>query len=81
MNRFTLTVALSVAIASIASIGCAAGVEDPQPEETTEPQRSPPAQLRSGEKADPLENISGSVDEVRVDLRLPPKQPLPGQSE
>ena len=75
MNRFTISVALAVAIASI---GCAAGVEDPQPEETVEPQRSPPAQLRTGEHNDPLANITGSVDEVTVDLRLPPKQPLPG---
>ena len=78
MNRFTLAVALSVAIASI---GCATGVDDPQPEETTEAQRPPPSQLRSGEQIDPLENVRGGVDDVRLDLRLPPKQPLPGPQD
>ena len=75
MNRFTLAVA--VAIAS-AAFGCAAGVEDDQPEEIVEPQRNPPSQLRSGEQADPLANIAGSVDDVRIDMRLPAKTPLPG---
>ena len=75
MNRFTLAVALAVAIASI---GCAAGVEDPQPEETVEAQRPQPSQLRSGEQADPLANVRSGVDDIRLDVRLPPKQPLPG---
>jgi hypothetical protein len=78
MNRFTLAVALSVAIASV---GCAAGVEDTQPEETVEPQRDPPAQLKTGQQVDPYANITGSVDDVRIDLRLPPRQPLPGIKE
>jgi hypothetical protein len=79
MNRFTLAVAVAIASASaFASVGCAAGVEDDQPEEVVEPQRSPPAQLRSGEQADPLANIVGSVDDVRLDLRVPAKTPLPG---
>jgi hypothetical protein len=78
MNRFTLAVALVVAITSI---GCAAGVEDSQPEETVEPQRSPPAQLRTGEQTDPLANVAGSVDDIRIDLRLPPKQPGPGMND
>jgi hypothetical protein len=82
MNRFTLAVAVAIASASaFASVGCAAGVEDPQPEETVEPQRSPPAQLRSGEQNDPLTNVAGSVDDVRIDLRLPPKQPGPGLAD
>jgi hypothetical protein len=75
MNRFTLAVALAVAIPAI---GCATGVEDTQPEETTAPQQSPPAQLRTGEQVDPYANAVGSVDEIRLDLRLPPKQPVPG---
>jgi hypothetical protein len=78
MNRFTLAVALAVAIASV---GCAEGVEDPQQEETTEAQRPPPSQLRSGEQVDPLQNVRSSVDEVKVDYQLPPKQPLPGQKD
>lgn len=79
MNRFTLAVALSAV--AIASVGCAAGEEDTQPEEIVEPQRNPPSQLRTGEQIDPFANLTGSVDEVRVDLRLPPKQPLPGLSD
>jgi hypothetical protein len=78
MNRFTITIALAVAITSI---GCATGVEDTQPEETVEPQQDPPAQLRSGEHQDPLANVVGSVDEIRIDLRLPPKTPLPGAKD
>jgi hypothetical protein len=81
MNRFTISSSLLALAVAIASIGCAAGVEDPQPEETVEPQRSPPAQLRTGEQNDPLANVVGSVDDVVVDLRLPPKQPLPGIRE
>ena len=77
MNRFTLAVAVAIASLS-ASVGCAAGVEDDQPEEIVEPQRNPPSQLRSGEQADPLANVAGSVDDVRIDLRLPAKTPLPG---
>lgn len=78
MNRFTLAVALVVAIGSF---GCAAGVEDTQPEEIVEPQRDPPAQLRSSDHSDPLANVVGSVDDVHPDLRLPPKTPLPGIHE
>lgn len=78
MNRFTLAVAL---VATIASVGCATGVDDPQPEETVEAQRPPPSQLRSGEQNDPLANVVGSVDDVRPDLRLPLKQPLPGPQD
>lgn len=82
MNRFTLAVALVVAIAaSIGSIGCAAGVEDTQEDDVVEPQRNPPSQLRTGDQTDPLANVKGSVDDVRIDLRLPPKAPLPGTSE
>lgn len=80
MNRFTLVVAL-VAIASVGSFGCAAGEEDTLPEETVEAQRPPPSQLRSGEQADPLANVVGSVDEIRPDLRVPLKQPLPGPQD
>jgi hypothetical protein len=82
MNRFSLAFALVVAIASV---GCAAGVEDPEPEETVEPQRSPPQQLRTGQHADPFADVTGSVDDVRldlrIDLRLPPKQPLPASGD
>ena len=78
MNRFTLAVA--VAIAAMA-VGCAAGVEDTQQEEVVEPQRNPPAQLRTGEQNDPLANVTGSVDDVVVDLRLPLKQPVPGPQD
>lgn len=79
MNRFTLAVAVAIASSlAFASVGCAAGVEDDQPEEIVEPQRNPPSQLRSGDQADPLANIAGSVDDVRIDLRLPAKTPLPG---
>lgn len=78
MNRFTLVVALVVAAGSF---GCAAGVEDDQPEEIVEPQRQPPPQLRSGDQVDPYANITGSVDDVRLDLRLPPKLPVPGPND
>jgi len=81
MNRFTITVALSVAVASLASVGCAAGVEDQQPEETVEAQRPPPAQLRTGVENGPLANVVGSVDDLRVDLRVPLKQPIPGPQD
>jgi hypothetical protein len=64
-----------------AAIGCAAGVEDPQQEETIEAQRPPPSQLRAGEQADPLANVRGGVDDVRLDVQLPPKQPLPGPQD
>ena len=80
MNRFTLAVAVAIASLS-ASVGCAAGVEDDQPEEVVEPQRSPPSQLRSGDQADPLANVAGSVDDVRIDLRLPAKTPLPSPGQ
>jgi hypothetical protein len=80
MNRFTLAVAVAIASLS-ASVGCAAGVEDDQPEEVVEPQRNPPSQLRSGDQADPLANVAGSVDDVRIDLRLPAKTPLPSPGQ
>ena len=80
MNRFTLAVAVAIASLS-ASVGCAAGVEDDQPEEVVEPQRNPPSQLRSGDQADPLANDAGSVDDVRIDLRLPAKTPLPSPGQ
>lgn len=81
MNRFTLAVAVAIASVGFSSIGCAAGVEDQQPEDVVEPQRNPPAQLRTGEQNDPLANVAGSVDDVRIDLRLPPKAPVPGIRE
>jgi hypothetical protein len=75
MNRFTLAVALSVAIAAI---GCATGVEDAQEEETVEPQRDPPAQLRSGGQPEQIGSVTGSLDDIRVAPKLPLRQPAPG---
>jgi len=74
MHRFTLVIAFTTAVFAV---GCAAGVEDPQPVETVEPQHSPPAELKSGEQHDPLADIAGPVDEVRPNLELAPRQPHP----
>ena len=74
MHRFTLVIAFTTAVFAV---GCAAGEEDPQPVETVEPQHSPPAQIKSGEQKNPLGDIAGTVDEVRTDLELSPRQPLP----
>jgi hypothetical protein len=56
--------------------GCAAAVEDPQPEEAVLPteQRDPPRQLFYGELYDPVANIAVDLDEIKPDLQVPPRQ-------
>lgn len=61
--------------AALACFGCAVAVEDPQPEpQLPEPQRDPPARIRSGTLADRVGEAVTGLDEYRPDLVVPPRQ-------
>jgi hypothetical protein len=68
MNRVLL--ALGVVLACS---GCAASVEDAQPEPTVdEPQRDPPKTPFSAPYEAPY-TVFGNLDDLRPDLRVPPR--------
>jgi hypothetical protein len=76
MDRCLVAIAFGLTI-----VGCAVGIEDPQPPPTPEPeQQQPPAQTLSGSLVDrPYHGVAqgGLDDHIR---NLPPKEkpPVPG---
>jgi hypothetical protein len=74
MNRWVVAAVMGLLV-----VGCAAGVEDPQPTpEPPAPQKQPPTETFSGELADQQDSVGSLGDAVK---NVPPKQkplPVPG---
>lgn len=78
MNRWLMVVVMGLTV-----MGCAAGVEDPQPAPEPEPvAKDPPAKTFSGELENPYDKIT-TVNDNNAVTNLPPRNriPQPGPGE